>query len=511
LLGCYSDNMRNLLGLRGRHVWGFALLLGTLVFGALLASWPIARGQTSPSAPSPAGNPDQLPMTTSSPEAARLLEEGFRLLHESHSDQALEKYREAIKKDPNFARAWAHMASLTRDPVEAQQAAEKAELTSQYVTPGEKLLVKWKVSRYRGHFVEATAAMNDLLTMYPRDTELNLEAATWLFSLGEYKLAAKFDQRALEADPNFVASLNDMGYDLAAMHQYDQAIPYLKRYAEVEPNHPNPHDTLAEILQKAGRLEESLAEYREALKLDPGFYPSQMGLGNDYALLGKQDRAREEYAKALPMRAFAPQYRLKCEIQSAITYAREGNMQQARAQLAVVLDEATKLQLNDYRSLVHQDLALLAESRAAAFQHLDQAEAVLQEPGAMSGADRITQLARTLRLRGRLAAEAGDLAMARATVAQLQKMVQDNPSNSVERAYNGADGALLAAESKIDAAIEALQGDPEDPFSLAKLAELQAAAGNADDAQDAAEIRSRLKADYGTELEDWLVVRKFRP
>jgi hypothetical protein len=36
---------------------------------------------------------------------------------------------------------------------------------------------------------------------------------------------------------------------------------------------------------------------------------------------------------------------------------------------------------------------------------------------------------------------------------------------------------------------------------------LQAASGNA---QDAAATRARLKADYGTTLEDWLVVRGFR-
>jgi tetratricopeptide (TPR) repeat protein len=142
---------------------------------------------------------------------------------------------------------------------------------------------------------------------------------------------------------------------------------------------------LAEILRQAGRLKESLAEYREALTLDPKFFPSQKGIGDDYALLGEQDRARQEYAKASPTMVFAPQFGLRCQMLSAITYAREGNVQQARVQLAAVLEEATKLQLNDYRSLVHQDLALLAESRASAFQHLDQAEAVLQGPEHVGG------------------------------------------------------------------------------------------------------------------------------
>jgi Flp pilus assembly protein TadD len=348
--------------------------------------------------------------------------------------------------------------------VEAKQAAEKAQLTSQHVTPGEKLLVKWRISEYKGNLVDAIAAMNDLLAMYPRDAELNIEAALWLlFSQGEYEEAAKFTKRALEVDPNYAAALNIMGYALAAMHQYDQSIPYLKRYAKAEPNDPNPRDSLAEILQEAGRLEESLTEYREALKLDPSFYHSQLGIGDDYALLGKQDRAREEYAKAPTTMAFAPPLGLKCQTQPAITYAREGDVQQARVQLAAVLEEATKLQRNDCRSVIHQDLALLADSRAAAFQHLDQAEAVLQGPGPMSEADRIEQLTRILRMRARLAAEAGELEMASATVARLQKMVRDNRTNEVERAYNGANGALLAAESKIGAAIEALQEDPEDP------------------------------------------------
>jgi Tfp pilus assembly protein PilF len=508
LFGCYSDNMRISLGARSCHFWGRAFWLGILVFGVSFASSPMpVLGQTSPSAPRPTDNPDRLPITTSSPEAARLFEEGLHFFYDVHPEQTLGKWREATRKDPNFAQAWVYIMSLTSDPVEAKQAAEKAQMASQNVTRGEKLLAKWMISKNEGHFVDAIAAMNDLLAMYPRDPELNFEAGLWLFFQGEYQASDKLLKRALEVDPNFMAALNIIGYDLAAMHQYSQAIASMKRCVEAEPNEPNPHDTLAEILQEAGRLEESLAELREGLKLDPKFYYSHLRMGDDYALLGKQERAREEYAKAPPTMAFSPGLGLKCQTQSAVTYAREGDVKQTRVQLAAVLEEATKLQVNDCRSLIQQDLALLADSRAAAFQHLDEAEAVLQA-GPISEEAHIEQLVRTLRIRARMAAEAGELEMANATVARLQKMFRDNPSNEVERAYNGANGALLAAESKIGAAIEALQEDPEDPFSLAKLAELQAASGNA---QDAEETRARLRADYGPGLEDWLVVRRFRP
>lgn len=493
--------------LRNRLYRRRAFLLGAAALGVLLASDPTcALGQTSSSAPSPAVNPNRLPITTSSPEAARLFEEGLQFRYDYHNEQAMEKWREATRKDPKFVQAWAYIVLRAPDPLEAKQAAEKALLAPENVTPGEKLLVKWMVSTNEGHFLDGIAAMNDLLAMYPRDARLHFEAGLWLQSQDDNEAAEKLTKRALEVDPNFAGALNTLGYDLANMHEYDQAILYLKRYVHVEPKDPNPRDSLAEILQKAGRLEESLAEYREALRLDPSFYASQMGLGNDYALLGKEDRARQEYAKALPI-ILTPQVRLDCQIQSAISYAREGNVKQAQVELTAVLAEATSLQLNDYRSSIDLYLALLAESPAAAFQYLDEAEAALQGPGAVSEKGRSGLQARTLRMRARLAAEDGKLEMARVAVSRLREMVQTNRSNAVERAYHGANGAVLAAQSKIGAAIEELREDPEYPFSMAKLAELQAASGNA---RGAAETRARLKADYGTTLEDWLVVRRFR-
>ncbi len=168
--------MRIHLVLRSRRFWGPAILV-TVVFGALLASDPMcALGQTSPSASTPAVNPDRLPITTSSPEAASLFDEGLHLSYDDRTEQALAKWREATRKDPNFARAWAYIVFATSDPVEAKRAAVKARLASQNAIPGEKLLVKWLISTNEGHFVDAIAAMNDLLAMYPRDAELDYEA-----------------------------------------------------------------------------------------------------------------------------------------------------------------------------------------------------------------------------------------------------------------------------------------------------------------------------------------------
>jgi len=490
-------------GILSVAVAGLALLTAIPVPTYAQAPSQSAAGSSNPST----ADSDCLPKATSSHEAAKLFEEGLQLRYDFHTEQALDRFREASKRDPGFARAWAYIVLLGTDTVEAKWAAEKARLSIQNASPSDKLLVTWVTSTEDGHFLEAIRAMNDLMAICPRDAQLNYEAGLWVRSQGDGAGAVRLTRRALEIKPDFAGALNTLAYQLASMNKFDEAFPYLKRYIELEPQDPNPYDSMAEILQGAGRLEESLANYREALVRDPQFFTSQKGLGDDYALLGDEDRARQEYAKALSI-ASTPQQKLDVEIQSAISYAREGNRKRARLELGAVLDEARKLQLNDYQSVIHQNLALLAESSAAALKQLDAADAALHLPGSVSGAKRNRLLARSLELRAQLAADSGKYATARDAVARLQKIVQTNRTNVVERAYHGANGALLAAQKKTRSAIEELEQDPENAVSMAKLAELQAASGNLVAAD---ETRALLKADYSTTLQDWQVGQRFRP
>lgn len=81
-----------------------------MVFGLLLAfsGPPYAFGQTSPA---------RLPITTNSPETAKLFDEGLHLSYDFRTEQALDKWREAAKTDPNFAQAWAYIVWDNRQGV----------------------------------------------------------------------------------------------------------------------------------------------------------------------------------------------------------------------------------------------------------------------------------------------------------------------------------------------------------------------------------------------------------
>lgn len=63
------------------------------------------------------------------------------------------------------------------------------------------------------------------------------------------------------------------------------------------PNDPNPYDSYAELLLKMGRFDDSIAQYRKALSIDPHFVPSHFGISADLTYMGKPQDAEAELAK----------------------------------------------------------------------------------------------------------------------------------------------------------------------------------------------------------------------
>jgi tetratricopeptide (TPR) repeat protein len=72
------------------------------------------------------------------------------------------------------------------------------------------------------------------------------------------------------------------------------------------PNKARPHDNLANAYAEAGRLDDALAEYLIALRLDPGSSETHNDLGVAYAKQGRLDDAIREYAEALRLQPNDP-------------------------------------------------------------------------------------------------------------------------------------------------------------------------------------------------------------
>jgi tetratricopeptide (TPR) repeat protein len=269
------------------------------------------------------GESVNLPVTTSSAKARELYEKGMVDYENLYLERCNEEWRAAVKEDPSLAVAWAWIAFNSGNPQEVSAARAKAKELAPKVTPGEQLMVSWIAKVQEGDFLGGITAMNDMLEMYPHDKHLLYLAGNWLMGENGNDQAQRFFEKALSIDKNFPAALNDLAYVEARNRQFMKAFAAMDRYVAMLPKEPNPQDSYGELLRMAGNFEGSLAHYRAALKIDPDFVTSQLGLGDTYALMGNQEQARTEYEKAIRY-AHNEADRLTYSMQKAMTYVRDG-------------------------------------------------------------------------------------------------------------------------------------------------------------------------------------------
>src|SRR6201993_316537 len=409
-----------------------------------------------------------LPITTSSPKARALYVKGMEDYENLYLERCNDDWRAAVKEDPNLAIAWAWIAFNSSNPQEVTEAREKAKALAPKTTPGEQLMIAWVVKVQEGDFLGGITAMNDMLELYPRDKHLLYLAGNWLMGENGNDQARRFMEKALAIDKNFPAALNDLAYVQARDRHFDKAFEAMDRYVAMLPKEPNPQDSFGELKRMAGDFESSLAHYRAALKIDPDFVTSQLGLGDTYALMGNQEQARIEYDKAIRF-AHNEADRLNYSMQKAMTYVRDGNYAEADKQFQQIAEtaHAKNQDLQEAQALRH-----MAEYQAddnTALKHLKLAEESLDHRSTISISDREEELSRILRNRVVHAAHAGNQALADKSLQHLEAMANGSRNRVIQSSYHGAAGTILMEQKKYEDAIAHLEEDQDNPFTMELL------------------------------------------
>ena len=458
------------------------LFLAQMLISACLGS--VVCSQEPPAArPAQAFGPNQaqgqsqgkkLPVTTASEAAARYFETGMVHFENHRWNFALRDWRDAVELDPKFALAYTWICFTATDPAEESDARAKAKAAMSTVTPPERLMVKWITGAHENNYVESIQAMNDLLAAYPKDGRLNFLAGYWLYRQDEYDHSKKPTLQALADDPNYATAYNQLGYLYSRTGDYPKALEALGKYVQLLPNEPNPHDSYAEVLRLSGRFDEALEHYRMALKIDPTFYISQKELGETYSLMGQEERARAEYAKAIHD---APSSGLKAEYlqKSALTWIREAKLGEADKAYLHAAEKARATEQWIWEARAYRMIAMYQPDAALANKYLDQADAMLMaRKDSVAKADLEEEHARILRARMERnlpvsPRAAGQSAAAETALEELRKMAESSASANIQRTYNGAQGAFLVAQQKYKAAIPYLEEDYINPLSMRLL------------------------------------------
>jgi len=447
-------------------------------------------------------NSASMPVTTASAQARALYEKGMQDYENLYLERCNDDWRAAVKEDPNLAVAWAWIAFNSSDPKEVSMAREKAKALAHKATPGEQLMVAWVVKIQEGDFIGGISAMNDMLEMYPKDKHLLYLAGNWLMGENGDEQALHFMEKALALDKNFPAALNDLAYLDARNYQFVKAFAAMDRYVALLPKEPNPQDSYGELLRMAGNFEGSLQHYRAALKIDPDFVTSQVGLGDTYALMGNQEQARIEYDKAIRF-AHNEADRLNYSMQKGMTWVRDGNFAEADKLFLEVADNGHAKEQDLQEAQAFRHIAEYHADDRAALKYLQSAEEALGHRGTISKSDKEEELSRVLRVRSVRAAHAGDAALADKSLKQLETMASGSRNRVIQSSYNGAAGTLLMDQKKFDAAISFLEEDQTNPFTLELLVQAYYETGQSDKLH---ETEAKLRGTNVPTMEQALVV-----
>jgi len=465
-------------------VFSFATFAGFGVFG------PRAFAHDTPTG---------MHISTKSPQAHAFFEKAMAKMEMLHTADGLENFRNAVQADPQFALGHIMLTFFSQDPSEQVAEREKALATRANAGPEEKLVIDWLANASQAKWVPAIQAMNEALTSYPHDKHLHWLAGWWLqLDQNQSQRAVVMFERVMQIDPKFADAYNEAAYCYARQGDMDKAFADIKRYTELVPNEPNPQDSFAEISRMAGRFEDALTHYRMSLKIDPSFHESQLGLGDTYALMGDQQKARAEYAKAIATGSAVQ--KVTWSLQLAATYVREGDLAGADKAFNAVAEQAHTKDFANIEAEAYRSMSLYQLESAASLNLLAKAEAVLHEDHKVPQSLLNQELAAVLRTRIERALVANNQAannqaannqadnnsadnagknpgdnaknneLAKATLKQLQALAEANDADGIiTSALHGAAGAVALAVGDYADAVNHFEADESNAISMRSL------------------------------------------
>ena len=268
------------------------------------------------------------------------------------------------------------------------------------------------------------------------------------------------------------------------------------------PNDPNPYDSYAELLLKMGRFDDSIAQYRKALSIDPHFVPSHFGISADLMYMGKPAQADEE------LQQMANQARNDGELRTAlfgmaVVAADSGKFDQAAQQLDKEFAVAEKK--NDVAAMA-ADLQAKGNILAQT-PNLDQAQQQFDRSLQLIEGSSLSQeikdnakLVHHFNLAG-LDLAKKDYAAAKREAEEFRQgaALSKNPAQ-LKQAHE-LDGRIALAEKDYDKAIAELQqANQQDPRNLYRLSQAYQGKGDSTKAKElctkAAEFNSLPQLNY---------------
>jgi serine/threonine-protein kinase len=214
---------------------------------------------------------------------------------------AIGYYESALKKDPNFALAYAGVAEASlvmyhekEDSFWSQKAlaaAQQAERLNDNLP--EVHFSLGNVYTASGKGAEAVSELKRALQLAPNSDDGYRGLGKAYLALGQKDQAFQAYQKAIELNPYYWVNYNYAGQAYSGVGQYDKALAAFQRIIELEPDNSFGYLNTGMVYFQQGKYDECIPYFQKAIQIQPHFMA--------YSNLGTAFFFLKRYAESVPM------------------------------------------------------------------------------------------------------------------------------------------------------------------------------------------------------------------
>jgi len=253
-------------------------------------------------------------VTTKSPEALRLYNQGLLLMHQGNHLQAASRFEEAIRIDASFAMAYAKLAQAQLNLGYGNRAEESASKAAQYaigLPPSEYYNIVAARARIANEHEKAIEAYKRLLASFPHDVEASFNLGSVYEACGQWDQAIEQYRKVVAADPKYADALGALARTTIKKGAPQEALLYLHQLLTLhvqlgnEQGRATALHSIGVAYKRLKKYDEALRYYRESLEIKKkindkrGISSSLSEIGQVYQFMNRYSEALKAYQQAL--------------------------------------------------------------------------------------------------------------------------------------------------------------------------------------------------------------------
>jgi tetratricopeptide (TPR) repeat protein len=378
----------------------------------------------------------EIPITTSSKEAAALNEKGQYLLDVGRPQEATDLFQKAVKLDPKFSTGHLNVALSSASAPDFKKGLDDAMQTIQGKSEGEKLLVEINRTFIDNDAKKRIELSEKLVKLYPSSPRAWVTLGTMQGTLNQNDAARQAIVKGLELDPNFLFGHIALGFNYVFGYPRDlkQAEIHMKKCTELAPKEAKCYENLGDVYRAMNKLQDAKAQYSKALQLDPALGVVSLKKGHINSFLGHYQEAFSDYDKGIATAKSSN--KINYANYRAFTHVHAGEPAAAIQDLSKLVTSADTIGLTPQEAGAAKIFTLTNEAQIALHNNLfDQSAKILkqlettqQDVGKLMKDPNFTRLqkAALVLLQGQLAARQGDYATAKSKAEENHKLMESD-------------------------------------------------------------------------------------